>query len=126
MNYDWAYYIILLVVLAFGLFINVFTLPGLWLMVLAALGYAWATGFAYLGMPGLVTLLVLALLAEGVEFVAGGAGAKKAGGSKRAMVGGIVGAILGGLLFSIPLPIIGTIIGVCLGAFIGAAAVEMM
>ncbi|HEV7301396.1 MAG TPA: DUF456 domain-containing protein [Tepidisphaeraceae bacterium] len=123
---DWTYYFILLAFLAAGLWINILTLPGLWLMVLATAIYAWVTNGIYIGWPGLIALTILAGLAEIVEFVAGGAGAAKAGGSKRAFVGALVGGILGAIFFSIPLPIIGTIIGIVLGTFLGAVAVEVL
>jgi uncharacterized protein YqgC (DUF456 family) len=122
----WLYYLILLALLFTGLFVNILGLPGLWLMV-GSLGlYAWLTHLGvYVGWPVLITVLVLALIAEVVEFMAGSAGAKRAGGNRRAGFGAIIGALIGGLLFSIPVPIVGTVIGVCLGAFAGAAVAQM-
>jgi uncharacterized protein YqgC (DUF456 family) len=122
----WLWYVLLLVVQTIGLFFTILGLPGLWLMVAALAGYAWVTGFnRFVGWPGLVTVLVLALIAEVLEFVAGSAGAKRAGASRRGMMGAVIGALIGGFVFSIPVPILGTIFGVCLGAFLGAALVEM-
>jgi len=123
---DWLYYSILIVVQIIGLALALFQMPGLWLMLAATGVYAWVTmSRGYVGWS-LVVLLILALLAEAVEFVAGGAGAKKAGASKMgmfaAMLGGIVGAILG--TFVVPIPIVGTIIGACIGSFVGAMGVE--
>ena len=122
----WLWYILLLVVQFLGLFFTLLGLPGLWVMVAGVAGYAWLTGFNhFVGWPGLGTVIALAALAELCEFLAGSAGAKQAGGSRRAMVGGIVGAVIGGIVFSIPVPILGTIFGVCAGAFVGAAVMEM-
>lgn len=126
---DWphlVYYLVLVAVLICGLLINVFGLPGLWLMLAGVGGYAWVTDLRYIGYAWLGTLLGLTLVAEALEFLAAGAGAKQAGGSKRGMVGAIIGGLLGGLIFSIPVPIIGTIIGVCLGTFVGALATEVL
>ena len=123
----WVYYTVLIVLMVTGLLLNIFGLPGLWVMVAAAFGYAWVTGFgAYLGWEGLLVLTGLAALAEVLEFLAGSTGAKKAGGSKRGMVGAIVGGLLGAIFFSIPVPILGTIVGACLGTFLGAWVVELM
>jgi uncharacterized protein len=70
---------------------------------------------------------VFALVAEIVEFMAGSAGAAKAGASKRAMLGAVVGGLLGGFFFTfVPIPVISTIVGVCLGAFAGAAVTELL
>lgn len=123
---DWVYYFILLAFLSVGLWINILTLPGLWLMVVSTAIFAWLTAGLHVGWPGLIVLTFLATLAEIAEFVAGGAGAAKAGGSKRAFVGAIVGGILGAIFLSLPAPIIGTIIGIVLGTFLGAWAVEAM
>jgi uncharacterized protein YqgC (DUF456 family) len=120
------YYIILLVVLFLGLAINVLGLPGLWLMVAAHAVYALATGWdRYVGWPSLIAMIVLALIAEAVEFFAGAAGSKAAGGRTRGAIGAVVGAFVGAILFSfIPLFIVAQVVGACVGAFIGAAVME--
>jgi len=122
----WLWYLLLIVIQCLALLFTLMGLPGLWLMVGALAAYAWVTrAGTYVGWPGLVTVFVIATLAEVLEFFAGTAGAKRAGASRRAMIGAVVGALIGGLLLSIPVPILGTIFGVCLGAFIGAAVIEM-
>jgi hypothetical protein len=120
-------YIILLVVLLAGLFINVLTLPGLWIMAAVYGIYGWVTGWHHLvGWGSFLTLVVLAMAGEIVELTAGGAAAKAAGASRRAMFGAVIGALLGGIFLTFPFPIVGTIIGVCLGAALGAGIVELM
>ena len=118
----WLWYLLLLTVQLFGLLFTLLGLPGLWVMAAALAAYAWVTQFnRYVGWPGLIAVLALATLAEIMEFVAGSAGAKQAGGTRRAMIGAVVGALIGGFLFTIPVPVLGTIFG----AFVGAALVEM-
>ena len=122
----WLWYLLLVVVQFLGLFFTLLGLPGLWVMVAAVAAYAWVTQFnVYVGWPGLIAVLALAIVAELVEFLASSSGAKQAGGSRRAMIGGIVGAVIGGIVFSIPVPVLGTIFGVCAGAFVGASVMEM-
>jgi len=99
-----------------------FNLPGTWLMVLLATVIEWwKPGEFLFSWTVLYVAVGLAILGEILEFVLGAAGARQAGGSKRAaalaIVGGLVGAILGTLL---PIPIVGTLIGACLGAFAGS------
>jgi uncharacterized protein YqgC (DUF456 family) len=120
------YYIILLIVLFLGLAINVLGLPGLWLMVAAHAVYALATGWnRYVGWPSLIAMIVLALIAEAVEFFAGAAGSKAAGGRTRGAIGAVVGAFIGAILFSfIPLFVVAQVVGACVGAFVGAAVME--
>lgn len=123
---DWTYYLLLLALCVVGLVINILGLPGLWLIVASAIAYAWATDLVHLGMWGVISLFGLALLAELVEFLAGSAGAKAAGGSKRGMAGAVVGGLVGGIVGTavIPIPVIGTIVGAVVGSFVGAAIVE--
>jgi uncharacterized protein YqgC (DUF456 family) len=122
---DWLYYILLLTVGVTGLFLNILGLPGLWLLVAGHVGFAWLTDWGvYAGWPSTIALIVLGLIAELLEFLAGAAGSKSAGGRKRGMVGAVIGALIGGIVGSPLLPIIGTILGACLGAFVGAAVME--
>lgn len=124
---DWVYYLLLLLLGVTGLFLNILGLPGLWLIVGSAGIYAFVTGFEHLGLWGFITLFLLAVLAEILETALGGVAAKKAGGSKRGMIGAIVGGLVGGIAGTplIPIPIVGTIIGACVGSFVGAFAVEL-
>jgi uncharacterized protein YqgC (DUF456 family) len=126
---DWVYWGLLLCVLVAGWLLNVLGLPGLWLMVLGHLIFAWVTGWnVYVGWPSVIILILLGALAEVVEFVAGAAGSAKAGGTKRGSIGAIVGGLIGGFVGTglIPIPVVGTVIGAVAGAFLGASVVEIM
>jgi hypothetical protein len=123
------YYIILIILMLTGLFLNILGLPGLWLIVISYIGYALLTGWGvYVGWQSIIIVVLLALGAELVEFLAGAAGSHAAGGRKRGMAGAIVGGIVGGIVGTgvIPIPIVGTIIGACAGAFGGAFLLEYM
>ncbi len=100
------------------------TLPGTWLMVLMAMllnltmepnPFSWWT----IGVA-----IALAMLGELLELIAGGAGAKAMGASKRSIVASIVGGVVGAILGTFLLPIVGTIIGSALGAGVGAIVFE--
>src|SRR5438309_10126896 len=106
---NWLWYLLIFVLLVAGLGINLVGLPGLWVMVLGALGYAWLTGL--LGWKTLLVLVVLGLLAEAVELLAGSAGAKAAGSSRRGAIGAIAGAIVGAIIGSGVVIVIGTVAG---------------
>jgi len=98
-------------------------LPGLWVMVLAVLGYGAITHFATVGWGTIITVFTLAGLGELIEFWLGYGLTRKYGGSKRAgwgaLLGGIVGAAVG-----VPVPVIGSVIGALVGSFAGAALFE--
>lgn len=65
---------------------------------------------------------VLGLLGEGIEALAGAAGTRLGGGTRRGMVGAFVGGIVGALFLTplFPVPVLGTLLGAMLGAFLGA------
>lgn len=98
-------------------------LPGSWLMLLATALAAWWGDWQVIGPWTLAGLGAMALAGEGVELLAGTAGAAKAGGSKRgallAIIGAIVGAIVG---VAVPPIVIGSILGACVGAALGSIA----
>lgn len=119
-------YIVLAALLLTGLALTIMTLPGLWLMVASAAGYALLTHFNFIGWKTLAVLLVWAGIAEVVELTSSGSGAKKAGGGKRGLWGALIGGIVGGIWLSfIPIPVISTLAGVCLGTFLGAMIGEL-
>ncbi len=111
-----------LLVCLFSLF---FGLPGTWMILGAALVYAWVTGFAEVGGGMLFMFLLLAAVGEVVEYVFGIAGARRFGSSNRGIVfsflGGFVGAVVGAPLFFG----FGAIPGALIGAFLGAVLIEL-
>lgn len=131
---NYALAVIVVILNAIWLFALVFGIPGTWLIVLTTAVAAWlqwapgvpATEQA-IGLWTLLSLLGLATLGEILEFIAGAAGAKKAGGSAKgalaAIVGGVIGAIVG--TFVIPIPILGSLLGAAAGAGLGAGGIEL-
>jgi hypothetical protein len=115
--------VLLVVALLVGLVLIPFGLPGLWVMVGAALLYSWAEP-GQIGVPTLLGLTGLAILAEALEFLAAGRYARKYGGSRRAAWGAILGGIVGALV-GVPVPVIGSVIGAFAGSFAGALAAEL-
>ena len=128
MNIVAAVFYVLIVLVSW--LVQLVGLPGNWLIVVTAAIYAWliADGSrAALGWQAVALLVVLALLGELVEFLAGAMGAAKAGGSRRGTVLAIVGSLVGGivgLFVGIPIPVIGSLVSAILfgglGAMVGA------
>ncbi|MDA3872483.1 MAG: DUF456 family protein [Kiritimatiellae bacterium] len=127
----WVIFYILLL-LAGGV-LNVLGLAGNWVVLGASVMHLLVTdaesriGYGF-GIP--LTLLILALLGELLEFLAGLLGAGKAGGSRRAMVlsmlGGIVGSLFGFSIGNVFFPVIGGIVGIFVVAGLGALAGAML
>lgn len=75
---------------------------------------AWIDDFTHVGMSTVVVVSVLAVLAWGLDYVAGLMGAQKAGASKLALLGAAVGTVLGlfmGLLGVFFMPLVGAAVG---------------
>jgi uncharacterized protein YqgC (DUF456 family) len=128
--YLWA--TLFLLSLGAGWVLTLVSLPGNWLMVAAAALYAFAAppeGRMAIGWGVVIALVVLALLGELLELLAGALGATRGGGSKRGAVlavlfsvpGAMIGAVLGA-----PIPVIGTLVGVIFFAGLGALAGAML
>jgi uncharacterized protein YqgC (DUF456 family) len=78
---------------------------------------AWIDGFDKVGWQSLAMLGALTALTFLADFVASGAGAKRAGASKQAVIGAMMGTVVG-IFFGIA--------GLFIGPFIGAAAGEFL
>lgn len=123
----WA--VLLIALNSVWLMLNLLALPGNWLMVISTLLVAvvnWKAGM--FSQPTLVVIVLLAILAEVAELLAGAVGAKKAGGTRRGATGALFGGMIGGLVgtFVIPVPVIGSLLGICVGACAGALVLELM
>jgi hypothetical protein len=136
MHMEWIFYTVGVVFSLLGLgcvLLVALGLPGIWIM----LGLSFVLEFAdQLYLPAgqtqtfswkvLIACVVLALLGEVLEFFAGALGAKKAGSSKRGMIGAVIGGLVGAVLGTgIPIPVFGTLVGAVLGTFGGALLGEM-
>jgi len=108
-------------------------LPGAWILLGAAVAVELTDGLwgatpdpVTFGLPVLVGCAVAAGAGEGLEFLAGVLGAKKAGSSRRGMMGALFGGF-GGLFLGvfIPIPVVGSLLGGLVGCFGGALLGEM-
>jgi uncharacterized protein len=92
-------------------------LPGSPLILIAAFAHRFYFGEKSASILVLVLLLIIALIALGLEFLASMFGAKKLGATWKGAVGAIVGATVG-IFFNLP--------GLVLGPFVGAFIFEMI
>jgi uncharacterized protein YqgC (DUF456 family) len=116
----------LILVLAGCWLLTMLGLPGNWLMVAATAAYAYLTPVgspAALGWRTVVTLLVLAVLGEVIELIAGAVGVSTTGGSRQSAVMALAGSLVGsivGIVVGIPIPVLGSVIAAVLFAAVGA------
>lgn len=91
-------------------------LPGAPLLFAGLFLCAWAERFRYAGFWTLFVLAGMAAATYPVEHIGVALGAKKYGGSGRAMLGAAIGGLLG-IFFGVP--------GILVGPFLGAVAGEL-
>jgi uncharacterized protein YqgC (DUF456 family) len=89
-------------------------IPGTPLIVVGALVYSFSTDFDPVGLPELLILSGIGILAYVLDYTAGALGVKKFGGSWWGAIGALLGAVGG--LFLGPL---GLVLGPIVGALIG-------
>lgn len=122
---------LLLVTLAAGWCLTMLSMPGNWLIVAAAALFAWLAPPESFDISWQIVglLLVLAVVAELLEFAASALGATKAGGSRRGAVLAIGGSVAGALIgagVGLPIPFVGSLLGAVLFAGVGALAGAML
>ena len=89
---------------------------------------AWIDDFTRVGVTTLAVVTVLAVLAGGLDYVAGLMGAKKAGASKLALLGAAAGTVVGlfmGLVGVLFMPLVGAAAGEYLAQKNQARAVKV-
>jgi uncharacterized protein len=110
-----------------GVVLTIFSLPGIWFMLLVGLACKvfWVDELFSWWVLGAV--LAIVIIAEISDFATSAIGASKAGGSKSAAWGAVVGSIVGAILGTplIPIPVVGTIVGAVIGAGLGAVIIEL-
>ncbi len=112
-------------------FLVVLGLPGTWILLLLAGGLQFADGWWRDGGEHtfswwtLGVAIAIALIGEALETMAGIAGAKSGGASKRGMIGALIGGIAGAVVGAGMLAGIGAIPGGFVGAAAGAIVGEL-
>jgi uncharacterized protein YqgC (DUF456 family) len=127
----WLYFLVVAILLLISIaawLLTLLTLPGNWLIVLAAAVFAWlipAQAGQGITWRTVVVLVALAVVGEVIEFAAGAVGAARQGASRRAVVLSLVGAFVGslaGLAVGMPIPVVGPLVMAVLGGAAGAFA----
>jgi uncharacterized protein YqgC (DUF456 family) len=114
-----AIFVLMLILLLAGLVgVALRILPGVSLMFVMTLIYAFVNHFERLSVTDIVILGVIALAAELIDYFSGVYGAKIFGASKAGIIGGMIGSMIG--LFLLP-PL-----GLFIGLVGGVALVELV
>lgn len=122
---DWIVYPLVLLLSLSAIALNIVSLPGNWVMLVAAAALSWAHGWDQPTVWALGIMLLVLLAGEAIELLGSVVGARKFGASRSATVAAIAGAIIGAIVGT-PVWLMGNIVGAILGAFLAAWAIELM
>lgn len=117
---------IFILVLFLGLFSIIFGLPGTILILLDALVYGAVTGFDQIGFKVILALLLLAAVAEALEFFLGMSAALQSGLSVKGFWASLMGGIVGAMVMTPFFLGLGTLLGAFIGGFGGVFFVELI
>ena len=109
-----------MILIMFGALLTIpIGLPGLWIMIgVVAVGAV----MKEIGLAIVLITLLIATVAEIIEFFVVKRLTKQYGGSQKAFWGAIAGGTIG-VIVGVPIPILGSIIAGLIGSFVGAALV---
>lgn len=118
--------VIFFATLLIGVVANFFSLPGNFFVVLNAGWYGLVTGFNHFSSKFLLTLLLIALLVELLEYFIIAFGARRFGASRSAAIAGAIGGLLGSISGFFVSPVLGAVIGGFSGVIVGTIVLELL
>jgi uncharacterized protein YqgC (DUF456 family) len=116
--------IIFLTAILGSFFSNFFGLPGNLLIALDSLIYGLVTNFNSFTFTFVLTLFLIVLISESLEYFLIIVAARRYGASKWGISGSIIGGIAGAISGAFVTPVIGAIIGSVVGVFLGGTLLE--
>jgi uncharacterized protein YqgC (DUF456 family) len=124
MMFDSVLEIIFAVVIFASMISNFFGAPGNLLIAVNSFVYGIITDYTDYGFGFVLSLFLIMLLLEAMEYLLIVLTARKYGASKWGITGSIVGGIGGAISGAFVTPILGAIIGSIIGVFVGATTLE--
>ncbi|MFZ0390227.1 MAG: DUF456 domain-containing protein, partial [Calditrichia bacterium] len=118
--------IIFIAVLGFSIFSNFLSIPGNFLVVVNTVWYGFATNFDKFSLSFLVTLLIIAVAVELVEYLIIAFGARRYGASRLAAIAAIAGGIIGSISGFFVSPFLGAILGGFIGVIAGTMLIDLV
>ena len=118
--------IIFLVILVFSLVGIFLSLPGNFIIVIDALWYGLATSFEKYKFSFIVSLVLMALLIELLEYMVIAFGKRGYSANRILVIGAIAGGMLGAISGAFASPVLGTITGGIVGIALGTVLFEVL
>jgi uncharacterized protein YqgC (DUF456 family) len=116
--------IIFITVVLGSMFSNFFGVPGNLLIAVNSLVYGIVTNFASISFAFVLTLFLVVLISEILEYFLIIVAARRYGASKWGISGSIIGGLAGAISGAFVTPVIGALVGSGIGVFLGGTIVE--
>jgi uncharacterized protein YqgC (DUF456 family) len=116
--------IIFVITVVAAMFSNFAGIPGNFIIAINALVYGLVTNFSQYSLTFVLTIFVIVVVVEFLEYLLIVLTAKKYGATKWGIIGSIIGGIGGAISGAFFTPVMGAIIGSVIGVFIGALVGE--
>jgi uncharacterized protein YqgC (DUF456 family) len=116
--------VIFITVVLGSMFSNFFGIPGNLLIAVNSLLYGVVTNFASLSFAFVLTLFLVMLISESLEYLLIIVAARKYGASKWGITGSIFGGLVGAVSGAFVTPVIGALVGSVIGVFLGGTILE--
>jgi uncharacterized protein YqgC (DUF456 family) len=117
---------IFILVLFAGIFSTVLGIPGTIIILLDVILYALITGFGKIGVKIIVVLIVIAILAEGLDFVLGMSGAARMEITRKIVWVSALSSLAGAMILTPVFFGLGTVMGIFLGGFVCVLIFELL
>lgn len=121
-----AGFVVFILILFIGIYLNLFGLPGTMLIFLDVLLYALFTGFSQVGWKVLLFLLIFSIIAEAIDFLIGLTHAHKVPVARKSLWGAAIGGAAGMIILTPILWGLGIWFGFFLGGLAGLLIVEIL
>ncbi len=118
--------ILFLLVLGLGIVSNFLSIPGNLVVFFDSLWYALVSSHHHFSTTFLITLFVVALIVELLEYLIIAFGARRFGASKLGSAAAVIGGIVGSISGIFVSPVLGAIVGGFAGVIVGTLGIELV
>ena len=117
--------VILCLLMIGSLGLNILSLPGNWIVLILGIVAGGVEGFNQINLTIILVLLGLAVFGELLEFLVSYFGTRVGGASRLASLAALVFGLVGAFALGAWIPVVGALLGAFAGAFLGGFLVEM-
>ena len=121
-----VFQIFFLAILLLSVISNFLSIPGNFIILLNTIWYRIITGYDKFSISFILTLLIIAVIIEFLEYLIIAFGARRYGATKLGVIAAILGGVGGSISGFFISPVLGAIIGGFIGVIVGTLGIELI